>query len=76
MDIGNHDTLLQLSAATILGLVDGISAIIVKRNEDNEACIGAAPSVLPHKIVRILPCNFSVYLQRHQERIKYTFKIK
>ena len=31
MDNGNRDTLLQLSAATILGLVDGISAVIAER---------------------------------------------
>ena len=72
----NCDTLLQLSAAAILGLVDGISAVVAERNKDKKAYIGAAPSVLTHQIVRILPRNFSVYLQRHQERIKYTFKIK
>ena len=35
MDNGNCDTLLQLSEATILVLVDGISAVVVERNEDN-----------------------------------------
>ena len=29
IDNGNHDTMLQLSAAAILGLVDGISAVVV-----------------------------------------------
>ena len=35
MDNGNFDTLLKFSAATILGLVDGISAVVEVRNEDN-----------------------------------------
>ena len=76
MDNGNCDTLLQFSEAAILGLVDSISAIVAERNKDNEAYIDAAPSVLPHQLVRILPHNFSVYLQRHRERLDYTFSIK
>ena len=76
MDSGNCDMLLQLSAPAILGLVDGIIAIVAERNEDNEAYIDNDPSVLPHQIVRILPRNFSVYLQRHQERLDYTFSIE
>ena len=63
---GNHDTLLQLYAATIIGLMNGISAVIV---EKNEAYIDADPSVLPHQIVRIMPCDYNVYLQRHWERL-------
>ena len=31
----NCDTMLQFSAATILGLVNGISAVVEERNEDN-----------------------------------------
>ena len=76
MDNGNCDTLLQLSAAAIHGLVDGISAVITERNEDNEAYIKAALSVLPHQLLRILPCYFSVYPQRHWERLDYTFSIE
>ena len=48
MDNRNCDTLLKLSAAAILGLVDGISAVVVEQSEDNEAYIDAAPNVLPH----------------------------
>ena len=62
MDNGNCDTLLQLSAAAILGLVDGVSAVVTEKNEDNEAYIDAAPIVLPHQLVRILTRNFFVYL--------------
>ena len=62
MDNGDFDTLLQLSAAAILGLVGGISAVVADRNEYNEAYIDAAPIVLPHQLVRILPRDFSVYL--------------
>ena len=76
MDNGNCDTLLQFSAAAILRLVDGTSAVVADQNEDNEAYIDAAPSVLPHQLVRILPRNFSIYLQRHRERLDYTFSIK
>ena len=76
MENENCDTLLQLSADVILGLVDGISAVVAERNEDNEAYIDASPSVLPHQPVRILPRDFSVYLQRHRERLDYTFSIK
>ena len=76
MDNGNCDTLLQLSAAAILGLVDGISAVVVERNEDNEAYIDDATSVLPHQLFRILTRNLSVYLQRHREHLDYTFSIE
>ena len=76
MENGNCDTLLQLSAAAILGLVDGIIAVIAEQNEDNEAYIDAAPNVLTHNLVRILTRDFSVYMQRHRERLDYTFSIK
>ena len=76
MDNSNRDTMLQLSAAAILGLVDGISAVISYRNKYNEAYIDATPSVLPHQLVRVLPRNSSVYLQRHWERLDYTFSIE
>ena len=76
MDNKNCDTLLQLSAAAILGLVDGISAVVAERNEENEAYIDATPSVLPHQLFRIRPRNFSVYPQHHQERLDYTFSIE
>ena len=66
---GNCDTLLQLSVAAILGLVDGISSVIAERNKENEAYIDAAPSGIPHQLVRILPRDFSVYLQRHREHL-------
>jgi hypothetical protein len=61
-----------LSASTILKLVDGIT-VVAERTEDNEAYINAAPDVLPHQLVRILPRDFCVYLQRHKERLDYTF---
>ncbi|CAK9260470.1 unnamed protein product [Sphagnum jensenii] len=73
MDNGHRETLFRLSASAILKLVDGITAIVAKRTEDNEAYINAAPDVLPHQLVRILPCDFCVYLQRHRERLDYTF---
>ena len=76
MDNGNCDTLLQFSAAAILRLVDGTSAVVAEQNEDNEAYIDAAPSVLPHQLVRILPRDFSIYLHFHRERLDYTFSIK
>jgi hypothetical protein len=62
-----------LSASTILELVDGITAVVAERTEDNEACIDAAPDAPPHQLVRILPRDFCVYLQRHRERLDYTF---
>ena len=76
MDNGNCDTLLKLAAAAILQLVDVISAVVAERNEDNESYIDAAPIVLPNQLVRILPRDFSIYLQRHRERIDYTFSIE
>ena len=39
MDIRNRDMLLKFSASTILGLVDGISAVVAERSKDNEAYI-------------------------------------
>jgi len=73
MDSGHRETLLRLSASAILELVDGIIAIVAERTEDNEAYINAAPDVLPHQLVHILPRDFYVYLQRHKERLDYTF---
>ena len=75
MDNGNYDTLLQLSAAAILGLVDGISAVVVEQNKGNTAYIDASSSVIPHQVVRILPHNVSVYLKRHRERLDCNFII-
>jgi hypothetical protein len=53
--------------------VDGNTAVVAERTEDNEAYIDAAPDVLPHQLVCILPREFCVYLQRHRERLDYTF---
>jgi hypothetical protein len=36
MDSGHRETLLRLSASAILELVDGITAVIAERTEDNE----------------------------------------
>jgi hypothetical protein len=72
MDSGHRETLLRLSASAILELVEGNTAVVAERTEDNEAYIGAAPDVLPHQL-RILPRDFCVYLQRHRERLDYTF---
>lgn len=47
MDNASCDTLLPLSGNAILGLVDGISAIIAELSEDNEAYLDTAPSLLP-----------------------------
>ena len=67
---------MQLSAAAILVLVDDIIDVVAEQNEDNEAYIDAAPSVLPHQLVRILPLDLSIYLQRRRERLDYTFSIE
>jgi hypothetical protein len=53
--------------------VDGIIAVVAERTENNEAYIDAAPDVLPHQLVRILPRDFCAFLQRHRERLDYTF---
>ena len=76
MDKRNRDTMMQLSAAAIIGLVDGISAVVAEQYEDNEAYIDTAPSVLPHQLVRILPHNLSIYLQCYREHLNYTFSIE
>jgi hypothetical protein len=73
MDRGHRETLLRLSASAILELVDGLTAVVADKTEDNEAYIDAAPDVLPHQLVRILPRDFCVYLQRHRERLDYSF---
>ena len=75
MDNGNCDALFQLSAAAILGFVDGVSAVVAERNKDNEAYIDAATIVLSHLLVRILPRDFSIYLKSHRDRLDYTFSI-
>jgi hypothetical protein len=76
MDNEHRETLLRLSASAILELVDGIIAVVTERTEDNEAYIKAALDVLPHQLVHILPRDFCVYLQRHRERLDYTFSNK
>ncbi len=53
--------------------MDGITAVVAEKTEDNKAYINAAPNVLPHQLARILPHDFRVYLQRHRERLDYTF---
>ncbi len=73
MDSEHRETLLRLSASAILELVDGIIAVVAERTEDNKAYIKVAPDVLPHQLVRILPRDFCVYLQRHKEHLDYTF---
>jgi hypothetical protein len=73
MDSGHREILLRLPASAILELVDGITAVVAERTEDNDAYIDARPVVLPHQLVRILPRDFCVYLQRHRERLDCTF---
>jgi hypothetical protein len=73
MDSGHRETLLRLSASAILELVDGITAVVAERTEDNDAYIDAVPNVLPHQLVRILHRDFCVYLQLHRQRLDYTF---
>jgi C4-dicarboxylate-specific signal transduction histidine kinase len=73
MDSGHRETLLRLSLSAILELVDGIAAVVAKRTEDNEAYIDAAPDVLPHQRVRIMPATSAFFLQRHRQRLYYTF---
>jgi hypothetical protein len=72
MDSGHRDTF-TMSASAVLELVDGITAVVSERTEDNEAYIDAAPDVLPYQLGRILPRYFCVYLQHHRERLDYTF---
>jgi hypothetical protein len=62
-----------MSASAFLELLYGITAVVAEGTEDNEAYIDAAPDVVPHQLVRILPRDFCVYLQRHRERPEYTF---
>jgi hypothetical protein len=73
MNSGHREALLRLSASAILELVDGITVAVAERSADSEAYIDAAPDFLPHQLVRILPRDFYVYLQRHRERLDYTF---
>ena len=76
MDSSNCNTLLQLSEASLLGLVDGINDVVAGQNEYNKAYINDVPSVLTHLLVQILSCELSIYLQRQREYLKYTFSIK
>ena len=76
MDSSNCDTLLQLSLSAILGLVDVISTAVVWQNKDNESYIEAAPSVIPHQFFYILPHKFSIYMQRYEDLLDYTFSIE
>ena len=76
MDSINCDTLLQLSSSAILGLMDVISTAVALQNKYNESYIEAALGVLTHKFFCILPHEFSIYLQRYQDILDYTFSIK
>jgi hypothetical protein len=73
MDSVHRETHLRLSASSILELVDGTTAVVAERTEDNQAYMDATPDVLPHQLVRILPRDVCVYLQHHRERLDYTF---
>ena len=76
MDSSNCDTLLQLSLSAILGLVDVISTAVVWQNKDNESYIEAAPGVISHQFFYILPHKFSIYMQRYEDLLDYTFSIE
>lgn len=56
--------------------MDGISAVVAERRVDNETYDDAAPSVLPHQLVRILTRDFSHTLQRLRERLDVAFSIE
>ena len=73
MNSDNRDMLLRSTTLAILELVDGISAIVAERTEGNECYLDAAPDVLPHQLVRVLPRHFCTYLQRHRQRLEHTF---
>jgi hypothetical protein len=53
--------------------VDGITAVVAESTEDNKDDIDAAPNVLPHQLLRIIPRDLCVYLQRHRKRLDNTF---
>ena len=69
----NRENLLQLLASALVGLVDSISEVVAERTKDNQAYLNAAPAVLPHQLVKILPCNFSNILQYHWQHLEYIY---
>ena len=54
---GNCDTLLPLSAAAILILVDGISAVFAERNEDNGPILTLLPVFYPISFSAFCPAT-------------------
>ena len=76
MDSSNCDTLLKLSSSAILGFLNVISTAFLWQNKDNESYIEAAPGVLPHQFFCIPPHKSSIYLQRYQDILDYTFSIE
>ena len=59
MEIRNRDTLLKFSASTILGLVDGISAVVAERSKDNEAYITMLLMLYHIILSTFCPTNYS-----------------
>ena len=59
MDTRNRDTLLKFSASTILGLVDGISAVVAERSKDNESYITMLLMLYHIILSTFCPTNYS-----------------
>ena len=73
IDSSKCEMLLRSIASAILALVDGINDIVGERTVGKESYLDAAPDVLPHQLVQVLPRNYCSYLQRLRERLEQTF---
>ena len=67
------EMLFRSIASAILALVDDINDVVAKKTADNESYFDAAPDILHHQLVRVLPRNFCSYLQLFRERLEQTF---
>ena len=58
IDSSKCQMLLRSIVSAIHALVDGINDFVAERTAGNESYFNAAPDVLPHQLVRVLPHNF------------------
>jgi len=58
LDAANQTSILKEIAHFRLKLVQGISAIQVECDLNNEAALDLAPPVMPFQLVEMAPCDF------------------
>lgn len=73
MDSDSCDMISRSIESATLALADRINDVVAEKNGNNERYLDAAPEVLIHQLIRILPHNFCSYVQSHRNCLEQTF---